>query len=186
MAEAWTATTYPTATETSWSPAERFRARAVPTLRARVPIEDLKLSQALQAFDSARSWDERRAARDRVLALGPEGVPSVLGELSAPQPPDRDDLLIALLLQWASTDDLLDMVRSDEANLRLRGAITEALGHRARDARASAAVGTRIVAMLARLAKDDDPGVRVTAVEAIGLAGLATPEIEGLLRHIAA
>jgi len=147
---------------------------------------DLELKQALQAFDAARSWEESRAARDRVLALGPEAVPSVLAELSEPQPAEREDLLIELLLQWVSTDDLLEIVRSDEANLRLRGAIVEALGHRARDARASAASGRRIVATLAHVAQDDDPGIRITAVEAIGMAGVVTPEIEGLLRQIAA
>ena len=186
MPEALTATIDPMATSTSWAPWGGFRAEEVSTVRPRAPLEDLKLRQALQAFDAARSWEESRAASARALALGPEVVPSVLAELSEPQPPERDDLLIALLLQWTSPDQLIALGLSVDASAHLRAAIAEALGHRARDAQGPPEVRQRIAAMLAQLARDDDPGVRVTAVEAIGLAGLGTPEIEGLLREIAA
>lgn len=152
--------------------------------RDRVP--DLILRQALEAFDRARSYEEARAARERLLGIGPEVLPSVIAELSETQPPDRFDALLGLLLRWQRPDDAIDLALSEGAGPDLRAAMAEAMARHVEADPGSAEVARRIGSALARLARDPDAGVRITAVEAIGLAGLAgAPELRELLRGVA-
>ncbi len=146
--------------------------------RARPPtdmIGELKLKQALQAFDTTTSWEEARAARDRVLALSVDVVPSVLRELGEPQPPERFDVLIGLLIKWNTIDEVLEILRAGETRGVLRASLTGALGYYASEIHAAdEAARSRVAAALAALTRDLDVGVRIAAVEAIGLAGLSS------------
>jgi hypothetical protein len=156
-------------------------------IHTRSPVADLKLRLALAAFDRAQSWKESQEAQRRLLALGPEVVPSVLAELAEPQPPERFDVLVALLVKWKTADEAMDLARSEGAGWVLRASLAEALGHyadalHARDARTR----ERIASVLAHLARDSNAGVRIAAVEAIGLAKLtADPQTREVLRHVA-
>jgi hypothetical protein len=186
MAEAITARIEP-GTESNFTVDElRFRPRVVPlaAVRPRVAIADLKLRQSLAAFDRARSWDELRAAQQRVLALDHEVIASVLAELLEPQPPNRADVLLALLVRWTPPGELIELARSDEAGPVLRSALAEALGRCVETADRSDR--ERISSTLTVLIRDADARVRVAAAEAIGLAGLASaPEVRGVLRNLA-
>lgn len=168
-----------------WSADERF-VRVSP-IHTRAPVADLELEQALAAFDRASSWEESREAQRRLLMLRPEVVPSVLEELAAPQPPDRFDVLLALLVRWEAPEQVIGLVRSPHAGPTLRAALSEALaryldGEHGRDAR----LRERVAIVLAELARDRDSGVRITAIEALGLAGLAAdPRCREVLRGIA-
>ena len=139
-----------------------------------LPLGELKLKQALGAFDRTDSWEKARAARERLLALPVEVVPSVLRELGEPQPPERFDVLLRLLLKWKTLDDVLEILRAG-ANGVLRASLAEALGYYASEIHAAdEGARSRVAAALARLTRDQDVGVRIAAVEAIGLAGLAS------------
>lgn len=153
----------------------------------RSPDADLKLEQALRAFDRTKSYEENQAAQQRILALSRDAVPSVLDRLAEPQPPDRQDVLMSLLVRWQSPDEVIELASAEAAGPILRAALAEALalyagGPYEHDER----VMQRVATTLARLARDSDAGVRVASVEAIGLAGLYTaPGVRDLLREVA-
>jgi len=146
---------------------------------------NLKLHEALVAFDRTRSWAETQAAQGRVLALGRDIVPSVLAELGEPQPPERFDVLLALLMKQQTADELIELARSGAAGWVLRAALAEALSHYAESLH-DAAVKERISSVLVQLSRDTEPGVRIAAVEAIGLSKLgADPQVREVLRRVA-
>ena len=146
---------------------------------------NLKLHEALVAFDRTRSWAETQAAQGRVLALGRDIVPSVLAELGEPQPPERFDVLLALLMKQQTADELIELARSGAAGWVLRAALAEALSHYAESLH-DAAVKERISSVLVQLSRDSEPGVRIAAVEAIGLSKLgADPQVREVLRRVA-
>lgn len=159
--------------------------RVRPVLK-REPLEGMKLAQALLAFDRAHTSGQRRDAQQLVLALGYEVVPNVLAELSTPQPPDRADLLLALLVKRESADAVIRVAISDGAPWILRAAMAEALARYATGAQGDSALRHRIASALATLARDSDLAVRSTAVDAIGLAGITDKlEIREILARIA-
>ena len=146
---------------------------------------NLKLHEALVAFDRTRSWAETQAAQGRVLALGRDIVPSVLAELGEPQPPERFDVLLALLMKQQTADELIELARSGAAGWVLRAALAEALSHYAESLH-DAAVKERISSVLVQLSRDTEAGVRIAAVEAIGLSKLgADPQVREVLRRVA-
>ena len=159
----------------------------MPRVRPRDAEADV-LQQALLAFDRARSWEESRAARDRLLGLGPEVLPSALAELEHGQCPDRFDLLLALYVKWASPDETIALATSESTGWVLRSALAEGLGRFADiDRGTDARTVERIAACLARLARDADVGTRIAAVEAVGISRMAiTPELRGALEDAAA
>jgi len=146
---------------------------------------NLKLHEALVAFDRTCSWAETQAAQGRVLALGRDIVPSVLAELGEPQPPERFDVLLALLMKQQTADELIELARSGAAGWVLRAALAEALSHYAESLH-DAAVKERISSVLVQLSRDTEAGVRIAAVEAIGLSKLgADPQVREVLRRVA-
>ena len=146
---------------------------------------NLKLHEALVAFDRTRSWAETQAAQGRVLALGRDIVPSVLAELGEPQPPERFDVLLALLMKQQTADELIELARSGAAGWVLRAALAEALSHYAESLH-DAAVKERISSVLVQLSRDTEAAVRIAAVEAIGLSKLgADPQVREVLRRVA-
>jgi hypothetical protein len=144
----------------------------------------LRLAQALDAFERARSWEESQAARQQILAIGPEVQPSVLEALSKAQPPSRFDVLEELLLRITSLDDLIELALAESAPVDLRASLATALGHADGDSAAGPEARVRLLGALLHLARDAHAGVRVAAVEAIGLAGLREARAE--LERIAA
>jgi hypothetical protein len=160
-------------------------AYAVVRVRPREPVPELRLRQALEAFDRARSWNARRAACEDLLTLGPEVLASVLAELSRPQPPDRFDAIEELLLHTATLDELIEQALAEGATVDLRASLATALGHAAGGEEAKNPLAReRIVAALVHLARDVHEAVRVAAVEALGIAGLGEARAE--LERIAA
>jgi hypothetical protein len=134
---------------------------------------DDALLSALEAFDRARGWEAYRDAQERVCSLGAEVAPSVIAELSKVQSPERSDLLLTLLGKWVRLDEVLDLATRAESGWVLRSALAEALRYYAEDLHPSEARQRRRIAeTLAALTRDGDAGVRIAAVEAIGLARL--------------
>lgn len=154
----------------------------LPGMRDRV--EDLKLRQRLERFDSAQSPEERAVAQRAILALGAAAIPSVLAELSLPQPPDRLDVLVALLVRREPGEVAVHFATERGATPALRMAMAEALARYA--ASAPPALRAQIASALRQLARDRDVAVRSTAIDAIGLAGIADePEVHELLQSVA-
>ena len=148
-------------------------------------LDELKLAQRLVAFDRARTDAERVAAQRAILALGADAVPSVLAELSLPQPPDRSDVLLALLVKHECADSVIQLARRPTCTRALRAALADALARHAATA-TSDGLRRRIAAALLALARDPDIGVRSTAIDAIGLAGItADPAVKLLLENTA-
>jgi hypothetical protein len=111
-------------------------------------------------------------------------TPGVLAELAKPQPPERFDVLLRLLLKWKSAEEVLEIAASANVGWILRASLAEALRYYADDG--DARTRERIAVALARLARDDHDGVRIAAVEAIGLAGLSRdPEVARVLADAA-
>jgi HEAT repeat protein len=162
---------------------ERF-VRPLP-IHTRTAAGDLRLRLALASFDRARSWEEIQAAQGTVLSLGPDVVPSILAELAKPQPPERFDLLLTLLMKRQTAEEVIELARSGVAVWVLRAALAEALGHYA-ESIAGAPMTERIASALAQFARDAEPGVRIAAVEAIGLSKLGRdPQAREVLLHVA-
>jgi hypothetical protein len=146
----------------------------------------LRLARALEAFDRARSFEASQAARERLVALGSEVVPSALAELAKPQPPERLDAIVALVVRWTSAHELIaTALAAPEPNLR--AALASALAHSARGEGAADSRGRdEIIEALLRLARDPHPSVRLAAVESIGLAGSRDARVRDALARIAA
>jgi hypothetical protein len=156
----------------------------VQPVETRLLEADLKLQQALARFDRARSWEEYQPAQESVLSLGREVAPGVLAELAKPQSPERFDVLLRLLLKWKTAEEVLEIVAAPNAGWILRAALAESLRYYA-DA-GDARTRERIAVALVRLARDEHDGVRVVAVEAIGLAGLSNdPDVARVLADAA-
>ncbi len=178
-----TATLASSQTWSSWdSPDAWDEARAIRPLS---PLDELKLAQRLAAFDRARTDAERVAAQRAILALGAEAVPSALAELSLPQPPDRSDVLLALLVKHESPDSVIELASRATATRALRAALADALARYGSEAR-SEDLRKRIATALLSLARDADTYVRSAAVDAIGLAGIVgNPAVKLLLEDTA-
>lgn len=170
-------------TWSSWdSPGAWDEARAI---RPLTPLDELRLAQRLAAFDRARTDAERVSAQRAILALGADAVPSALAELSLPQPPDRSDVLLALLVKHESADSVIELARRATGTQALRAALADALARYSSAAR-SEDLRKRIAASLLSLARDPDTGVRSAAVDAIGLAGVIDdPAVKLLLQDAA-
>lgn len=141
--------------------------------------------QALLAFDRARSWEESRAARDRILALGPEVLSGVVSEIAQPQPPDRLDLLLELLMRHQTFSETIEMARSADREPVLRASLASVLAHYVQSGQVTETSARRQICFaLLDLAKDPDVGVRLTAVEALGLAELRETEVIDLLAEL--
>lgn len=154
----------------------------LPGMRDRV--EDLKLRQRLERFDSAGSPEELAQAQRAILALGSAATPSVIAELSLPQPPDRLDVLLGLLVRREPGEVAIRLATERGATSALRMAMAEALARYA--AAAPPALRAQIASVLLELARDCDAAVRSTAIDAIGLAGIADePEVHELLQSVA-
>lgn len=148
---------------------------------------DDALQRALEVFDRARGPDAYRDAQERVCSLGAEVVPGVIAELSRTQSPERFDLLLTLLCKWVRLDEVLDLATREESGWILRSALAEALRYYAENLHSSEArQRQRIVATLASLASNGDAGVRIAAVEAIGLARLFGHPAAAAALHAAA
>ena len=156
-------------------------------VRTRDRLEEVKLRHLLAAFDGARTSDERLAAQQRILTLGSEAIPSVLAELSLSQPPDRADVLLELLVRRESADAVIDLVIRGGGTWALRASLADALARYVPAAPSGEGrLRFRIAAALVALGRDPDVGVRSTAIDAIGLAGIADePEIHALLEDVA-
>lgn len=158
--------------------------RVSPPPGMRDRVEDLKLRQRLERFDSAGSAEERAQAQRAILALGAAAIPSVIAELSSPQPPDRLDVLLALLVRRESAEIAIRLATERRATSALRMAMAEALARYT--ACAPPALRAQIARALLELARDRDVAVRSTVIDAIGLAGIADePEVHELLQSVA-
>jgi HEAT repeat protein len=157
-------------------------AQARSKLRAVDSVSDLRLEQALKAFDAARGLEARRTARGALTALGAEVLHSVLEVLSTPQPPDRFDALVELLVRISTLPELIEQGVNRIGTPDLRAATAVALGHAAGGEKRPEMEKPIRLALLS-LAHDEHAGVRTVAVEALGLAGLQGAL--GELEHIA-
>lgn len=145
-----------------------------------------RLAHALEAFDRARSFEASQAARERLVALGPEVVPSALAELAKPQPPERFHAIAALLVRWTSAQELIAAALAAQEP-GLREALASVLAHAAQSEGGADSGGRdEIIAALLRLASDPHPSVRLAAVESIGLVGSRDARVRDALERIAA
>jgi hypothetical protein len=96
-------------------------------------------------------------------------------------------VLLTLLVRWESPDAVMELVHAEGTNWVLRSALAEALGRFVGGSYAeNPETRARIATCLARLVRYPDVGVRIAAVEAIGICSLAlTPDLRESLNHAA-
>lgn len=170
--------------ESSLAPGQVFHALAVARARTVEPAPDLRVKVALRSLDDAGTFDELQAARAELAALGPVGLPSLLVELSSPQPPDRFDALVTALLRAASLEEISDNALARGASHDLRASLATALGFISQEQAIEPRRRSFLLDTLRSLLRDTQAGVRAAAAEAIGVAGLseARGELEAAAR----